>query len=385
MRKAIQVFLKYPEPGRVKTRLAASIGTEAAAAAYEKMVCRVLEQCRLARPDVISIAFDPGEREENLREWLRSWTGPFPGEIHWVAQVGEDLGQRLADASRTFLENCGDTAVAIIGTDCIDLDRMLFEETWQELERGRDAVFGPTEDGGYYLLGIRQPQPALFHDIPWSTKETFSSSLSAARKAGLTVSQLPGRVDIDEEKEWQQACEALQARPCVFFDRDGVVNPSPGPGYVLREDEFFLNSGIAEALKVVKQRDAVAILITSQKGVGKKLMSLPDLERIHRKMQRDLLSASGYAFDGIYAYTGTSDCHHLSKPNPEMILTACEKFFIDPRQSWMIGDADRDIEMGKAAGLRGTVRIKTDKPIGVEADFTLDSASEITELIKNHL
>ncbi|MDF1851706.1 MAG: TIGR04282 family arsenosugar biosynthesis glycosyltransferase [Verrucomicrobiales bacterium] len=385
MRRAIQVFLKYPEAGRVKTRLAAKIGREEAAAAYDKMVCRVFEQCRLAGPDILSIAFDPADREEDLRAWLKPWLETFPGTLHWIAQEGADLGERLAHASDAFFEEHREAAVAIIGTDCVDLDQALFEEAWKALERKTDAVFGPTEDGGYYLLGIRKSQPGLFRGIPWSSADTLSSSLTAASEAGLQVFQLPTRADIDEVENWEKARGRLEGRTCVFFDRDGVVNRSPGPGYVLHEDAFHLQSGIAEALRYLKQRDVLAILVTSQKGVGKGLMSEGDLQRIHDKMQRQLREEGGVAFDGILAYTGAPDCLHQPKPDPEMILTASERFFVDPRRSWMIGDADRDIEMGKAAGVQGTIRIETDKPVGIAADFTLSSASEITELIRKLL
>lgn len=173
-------------------------------------------------------------------------------------------------------------------------------------------------------------------------------------------------------------------RRAVFFDRDGVVNRSPGPGYVLTPDQFFLNDGIAGAVRFLKEQGILAIVITSQKGVGKGLMSDGDLVAIHRRMQ-DELAESGAAFDAIYAYTGTPHCPHRAKPDPEMIFTAAERFSIDRRLSWMIGDADRDIEMGRAAGLAGTIRIRGDKGIATPATHTLESTLEILGLLKRIL
>jgi D-glycero-D-manno-heptose 1,7-bisphosphate phosphatase len=170
----------------------------------------------------------------------------------------------------------------------------------------------------------------------------------------------------------------------VFFDRDGVVNRSPGEGYVLNSDQFHLNEGIVEALTFLKERGVLAILVTSQKGVGKRLMSQDDLDRIHAFLG-ETLSASGVGFDAIYAYTGTPDCPHQPKPDPEMIFTAAERFSIDLRQSYLIGDADRDIEMGKAAGLGGTIRVRGEKPILIEADQTIDYITEIADLLKKTL
>lgn len=173
-------------------------------------------------------------------------------------------------------------------------------------------------------------------------------------------------------------------RRAVFFDRDGVVNRSPGPGYVLNVGQFELSEGIAEAVRYLNEKGILAIVITSQKGVGKGLMSEADLAAIHRHMQ-DELAKSAAAFDGIFAYTGTPDCPHRPKPDPEMIFTAVERFSINPRLSWMIGDADRDIEMGRAAGLAGTIRITGDKAIGVPADYTLENVLETADLLRRIL
>ena len=170
----------------------------------------------------------------------------------------------------------------------------------------------------------------------------------------------------------------------VFFDRDGVVNRSPGEGYVLNRDQFHLNPGIVEALAFLKERGILAIIVTSQKGVGKSEMSQEDLDGIHAFLG-ETLAASGVGFDAIYAYTGTPNCPHRPKPDPEMIFTAAERFSIDLQKSYLIGDADRDIEMGKAAGLAGTIRIRGEKPIKVEADQTIDRITEIVDLLKQTL
>jgi rSAM/selenodomain-associated transferase 1 len=384
MNRVILVFLKFPEPGRVKTRLAADIGDEAATRTYEQLVCRVLEQCRAAAPDQIVITYDPSEKFEQIREWLAPWLDPFPGEVNWLAQEQGDLGDRLARATETVFAGNPDSHLAIIGTDCIHLDSDIFAETWSHLEGETDAVFGPTEDGGYYLLGIKSPHRELFENIPWSSESTLPASLDTAKNASLRTELLPERFDIDTADEWKRVESEVSSRRCLFFDRDGVVNQSPGPGYVLSEDDFHLNPGIADALLWLKKRGWLAILITSQKGVGKGLMTEADLSRIHQKMQSEL-AKTGAAFDGIYAFTGKPDSPHRPKPDPEMIETGSERFFVEPRQSWIIGDADRDIEMGKAAQLAGTIRIQGDKPIEIEADHTLKSTTEIVDLFEKIL
>ncbi len=174
-------------------------------------------------------------------------------------------------------------------------------------------------------------------------------------------------------------------RRCVFFDRDGVVNRSPGAGYVLAPEQFELNEGIVEALRVVRERGALAIVATSQKGVGKGLMSRADLDRVHRRMA-GLLAVAGVGFEAVFAHTGTGDPDDFPpKPEPGMLLAAAARFGLDLRQSWMIGDSDRDIAMGLAAGLAGTIRLRAETPVGIEATYTLDSTAEIPEILRKIL
>ena len=165
-------------------------------------------------------------------------------------------------------------------------------------------------------------------------------------------------------------------KPCVFFDRDGVINLSPGVGYVLSWDQFEFSPGIIDVLKWVKQQNWLIVLITSQRGVGKGLMSLSDLDEIHARMQQQLEQEAAN-FDAIYAYTETPDCKHQPKPNPEMLFTASTDLKIDLAKSWMIGDSDRDIEMGHVAGLKGCIRFISDKTPEIEAEHTVKNASSL--------
>jgi D-glycero-D-manno-heptose 1,7-bisphosphate phosphatase len=171
-------------------------------------------------------------------------------------------------------------------------------------------------------------------------------------------------------------------RRCVFFDRDGVVNESPGDGYVLSPEAFHLNPGIVEALRLIRDRDVLAIVVTSQKCVGKGLITAETLTQIHEHMA-GLLEAGGASFDAIYSHTGTGGPEdHPAKPDPGMIFAAAERFAIDLRQSWIIGDADRDIEMGIAADLAGSIRIRGDKAITVSATHLLENTAEIPKFLR---
>lgn len=171
---------------------------------------------------------------------------------------------------------------------------------------------------------------------------------------------------------------------CVFFDRDGVINVSPGKGYVLAWDQFEFTPGILDTLHKVRESGWMMVLVTSQRGVGKGLMTSSELDYIHSKMQL-CLAQTGLSFDAIYAYTGSPNCPHLPKPDPEMLLTASKERGIDLGQSWIIGDSDRDISMGRAAGLKGCIRFLSDKTPEVDADFTVSDTASLDKVLKKIL
>ena len=116
----------------------------------------------------------------------------------------------------------------------------------------------------------------------------------------------------------------------VFFDRDGVINepPSSEDRYLRRWEDFRFKAGMIEVLAEVKERGLLTVLITNQQGVGKGLMSMGDLETIHRAMQKTL-ARSGAAFDAIYAATGLKNEDSRRKPSPAMLLEAARELGID--------------------------------------------------------
>ena len=289
------------------------------------MLCRVMERCRCAFPEVLFLACDFQDHEAEMKVLLAPWLAAFPGDIVWLIPSVPNAVHDTEAAMAMLLTKRPDARVVIVRADVSPPLAASLVEAWERIDPG--------------------------NSVPVSgSNETFEAPL----------------------------------RRAVFFDRDGVVNCSPGDGYVLSPDHFELNEGIREALQIIKARDWLAILVTSQKGVGKGHMTEATLEEIHRGMQKSL-AESGAAFDGIYAYTGTPHCPHRSKPDPEMILSAAESFFIDLRLSWIIGDADRDIAMGKAAGLAGTIRITGEKPMTIPADYTLAHVVEIPNLLEKLL
>lgn len=169
------------------------------------------------------------------------------------------------------------------------------------------------------------------------------------------------------------------SRPAVFFDRDGVVNVSPGAGYVLGWEQFHFSPGIIEALRICKERGHATVIVTSQQGVGKGLMSQADLDDIHARMQSELARHQA-AFDDIRSCTCLADEPSCTcrKPGTEMIFTARDKLDLDLSRSVLVGDHDRDIQMAHNAGVPGTIRIlNDDRAVTVPATFTLERIEEL--------
>ena len=199
MNRAILLFLKLPEPGRVKTRLAAKVGAERAAQAYRRLVAEVWK--RLPDEDDLIVFFDPPDQETEVTAWLREL---LPARrFALLPQSAGDLGIRLTQAfDAVFAQGC--ELAAAIGSDCVELTPAHFREAWRELD-GADGVIGPTIDGGYYLLALKSPQPILFNEIDWSTGAVFEQTLERARSAGLRLHVLAPLHDVDTVEDWQRA------------------------------------------------------------------------------------------------------------------------------------------------------------------------------------
>lgn len=197
-RRCILFFVKHPTPGRVKTRIAATAGGERAAEIYRTLAETVLR--RLPRGDEIVVMGDPPEQLAAIMAWLGGVSGGR--KLRGCPQAEGDLGVRLERAfASAFAEGC--EAVAAIGSDCLEIAPALFAAVWDSLVT-HDVALGPTLDGGYYLIALRQPHAALFRDIPWSTDAVYRETLARAAAAGLRVHVLPPLRDVDTEEDWRR-------------------------------------------------------------------------------------------------------------------------------------------------------------------------------------
>lgn len=187
------IFLKAPRVGTVKTRLAASLGAEQACAAYKRLVEILLSD--LATIGEVELRFTPDDARADVEHWVRpNWCAASQGD--------GDLGCRL---KRAFAEAfaSGARRVVIIGSDCPEVTVDDIRGAWKKLDAS-DVVLGPATDGGYWLVGLRAPQPALFNDIAWSMSSVLSETLQRCRAAGLSVQMLRELIDVDTEADWRR-------------------------------------------------------------------------------------------------------------------------------------------------------------------------------------
>lgn len=179
--------------------------------------------------------------------------------------------------------------------------------------------------------------------------------------------------------------KAAAKKRAFFFDRDGVVNGSPGEGsYVLSWWDFQFVEGVAEVLAYLKKKGWLLVMVTNQQCVGKGIITMAQLDAIHERMQTELGPAA--AFDAIYVSPHLkSENSPMRKPAPGMVLAAAEKYDLDLKGSWLVGDHDRDIELARNAGIGTAVRFVSEKEIKVRAEHVVKTHAELLKLLKTKL
>lgn len=189
MTDIILLFIKSPEKGKVKSRLAKAIGEDMALDVYKYLVCDTLETLETSKY-AFRLYFYPPDSEAIVKNWLGS-------AYSYVPQHGIDLGERMKNAfTRAFSE--GMDKVVLIGSDIPDLSTSLINEAFDVLVT-RDAVIGPAHDGGYYLIGFNRHSflPDIFQGIVWSTDSVYCETMNIFDKSGFSVHVLAELADVD--------------------------------------------------------------------------------------------------------------------------------------------------------------------------------------------
>ncbi len=208
MNVALVIMVKHPAPGRVKTRLCPPLTPDQAAELYRCFLLDKMAQVRRVPAAAPYLAFTPVEAEGFFATLAA-------GKFALVPQEGEDLGERLGRLS-TRLLLAGHPGVVVIDSDTPSLPDAYLAQAFERMtDDGTDALFGPAEDGGYYLVGLRRPAPGLFQGIRWSTSVVLEQTLARTAAAGLRVRLLPPWYDVDTGADLER------------LRRDLVMNGAP--------------------------------------------------------------------------------------------------------------------------------------------------------------
>lgn len=196
---AVVIFGKNPVPGEVKTRLAGRIGPDAAAELYRAFLLDTLQTCRSVKADTrlyLAPSSEPVDKPiiENH-------------PIHF-RQSGAGLGDRMSNAFEKTFDD-GYSQVCVVGSDHPTLPGGMIEAGFDRLEAG-GAVFGPSEDGGYYLVALDRPHPELFERIQYGRPSVLRETLSKAAAASIKISLLERWYDVDTPDDLARLANELR-------------------------------------------------------------------------------------------------------------------------------------------------------------------------------
>ncbi len=190
MKNKLLIFIKNPEKGKVKTRLAKTIGDDQALAVYLQL---------LAYTKALTLQVDASRHlYYSNKITTDNWS---TANFHKHVQEGNNLGDRMLHAFQQQITTTNSTKVVIIGSDCAELTKEIIDQAFEKLDT-YDVVFGPANDGGYYLLGMRKLLPYLFEDKPWSQSNLLDISMQSVEEHGDSYCKLELLSDLDNEEDW---------------------------------------------------------------------------------------------------------------------------------------------------------------------------------------
>ncbi len=183
------VFYRNPQLGKVKNRLAATVGEERALAIYLLMAAHARN---------ISLPI-PVDKTVYYSEFIDSEDNWLNHDFNKRLQHGSDLGEKMKHAFEESF-NLGYESVCIIGTDCLELTDKIVMAAFETLKHN-DTVLGPAVDGGYYLLGMNRFIPDLFNNKTWSTSSVCDDTIQDLKRLRYTYQLLPTLHDVDMESD----------------------------------------------------------------------------------------------------------------------------------------------------------------------------------------
>lgn len=214
------IFAKYWEPGKVKTRLAATLGHEVAAAVYLHFVEVLLARFGLIY-DSREVAYAPPNRREEFAElaaMIGTQDGATVGDWQLNSQGDGDLGQRMHGFFERNLQPkmpaMGREKVVLIGSDSPTMPESYFGDTLTLLD-DHEVVLGPSEDGGYYLVAAKGDVPPIFAGIDWSTDQVWPQTIARLESLRVRYATLPAWYDVDSEVDLRRMMRELKVLPVL--------------------------------------------------------------------------------------------------------------------------------------------------------------------------
>ena len=192
MKRAIIIMAKVPQAGNVKTRLQNILAPEECESLAEAFLRDAVNKAHTACENVF-IAFFPSEEIQRLRKIL-------PDESNFIEQTGENLGEKMFNVFQFVFEQKTDSIV-MIGTDSPTFPFDYIEQAFEFLETNSEIVLGKTEDGGFYLIGLRRLRREIFENVAWSSPKTFEQVFENVRNLELHLRETPGWYDVDEKRD----------------------------------------------------------------------------------------------------------------------------------------------------------------------------------------
>lgn len=200
---AVAIMAKAPIPGQVKTRLCPPLSYEEAAELYRCFLLDKIEQVKALKGAAPVISYTPAEAKAFFEELASS-------NFTLVLQKGNDLGARLLSTFEQLFGR-GYQQVMAIDSDTPTLPNTYLEQALDLIATPQiDVVLGPSEDGGYYLIGLHHPHRELFEDIPWSTAHVIPETLRRAEEKGLMVACLAPWYDVDTPEDLKRLKTSLE-------------------------------------------------------------------------------------------------------------------------------------------------------------------------------
>ena len=193
---ALLVFTRAPVSGQTKTRLIPLLGAQGAAEFHETVLSETLADAKASIFETVEIWCEPDINHPFLQQCSLEFSSALQ------VQHGNNLGEKMHNATNKALVI--NNFVVLIGCDCPAITTDILNQSYQALSNGKDVVLGPSSDGGYYLIGLKKPNPDIFQDMSWGKSDVADKTRHILNRQGLDYVELEELADIDTPDDYQK-------------------------------------------------------------------------------------------------------------------------------------------------------------------------------------